>query len=361
MIAKNTTPIDLIIYGNYMKYTSMKNLTEKAFEGSDANEVNIYIDMYQIALELYRDARVENYSIVTSSMINLCAHIRGYYRSRHRVETKIFIVYSTNTSRSTTQFYQEYNKSYRERVAVNKLIDDMIKSNVDLLKTICPYLPDIYFISGTFEPGIIIYDIICKQELLGNHSPNIIFSKSVYNYQVPALRGDTVIFRNKKSKDNDATERCRLVTNQNVLYEYITETRPTVNYVNRIGDLSGELLSLVIALTNMPSRNITTLFNIASAFNMIYDAIRNGRIINAYNSDIHYVYEQLNSIKPFPVDITTFSNRFKCVDLRYQLMIYMDSAESKDNSYLLDLYDNNTVKAINNEYFKTNPLDLNRL
>ena len=56
-----------------------------------------------------------------------------------------------------------------------------------------------------------------------------------------------------------------------------------------------------------------------------------------------------------------FINRFKGLDLIYQHLIYINTAESMDNSWYINLEDVNTFQNINNKYFIDNPLDLNNL
>jgi hypothetical protein len=59
--------------------------------------------------------------------------------------------------------------------------------------------------------------------------------------------------------------------------------------------------------------------------------------------------------------LTLFTNRFKGIDLNYQFNIYLQSPESKDISHDIDLDNPELIQKINNEIFKDNPIDLNRL
>ena len=84
------------------------------------------------------------------------------------------------------------------------------------------------------------------------------------------------------------------------------------------------------------------------------------KILNDYNTDINYVYDQLELFSK--IDPDNFRCRFNAVDLIYQNRLYnMNMAESKDISWCIDLRDPDTVRNINNKYFANNPLDLNAL
>ena len=46
-------PIEKILYYNFIKYTSLQKMVYKEFAGSDATEVNIFIDLNQIFLKAF--------------------------------------------------------------------------------------------------------------------------------------------------------------------------------------------------------------------------------------------------------------------------------------------------------------------
>jgi hypothetical protein len=92
---------------------------------------------------------------------------------------------------------------------------------------------------------------------------------------------------------------------------------------------------------------------------MVINGINTNRIINAYNTDIDYVYNQLSIDRR--MDSTTFKFRFNAVDLVYQHRLYNSSAEARDISWIIDLEDKFTIQRINNQYFIDNSLDLNNL
>lgn len=348
--------IERLINSNYIRYNKLVEIVTHAFVGSTATEVNIYIDLYSILKSLYSDRTnyiIEDYSSVTSSIINMCAHYREFFRSRYKVESKFFIVYSKNCPYINKQFYPEYNKNNEFKMNSNKMADDMIKNNLELLSTLCPYLPDIHFVQGSFETGVIIYDLICREEV-NNRNPHIVITKDIYNYQLVSMRDNIVILRPKKKDGMDVSY---YINNHNLYSEYL-KSRKT-DYSNIPAVLSTGLLSLLMTLSSVTERNIKSLINIRSALKLLNEAVSDYRILNGHNSDILNVYNNLN-IEKYNIGATTFEHRFKSIDIQFQHIVFINTPECIAIS-LDNLYDPDNVRAINNKYFKKNPLDLNKL
>ena len=348
--------IERLINSNYVRYNRLIQIVTEAFVGSTANEINIYIDLYSILKGLYSDRSnyvIEDYSSVTSSIINMCAHYREFFRSRYRVESKFFIVYSKNCPYINKQFYPDYNKNNEYKMNSNKIVDDMIKNNLELLSTLCPYLPDIHFIEGTFETGVIIYDLICREEV-NNRNPHLIITKDVYNYQLVSMRDNIVILRPKKSEGNDVSY---YINKHNLYVEYLKSRK--ADYTNIPAILSPQLISLVMTLSSIKERNIKSLINIKTVLKLLYEKVINYNILNGYNSDMNHIYNVLN-IEKYGLGATTFEHRFKCIDIAFQHSVFINTPECTSIS-INNLYDPDNVRAINNKYFRNNPLDLNRL
>ena len=85
---------------------------------------------------------------------------------------------------------------------------------------------------------------------------------------------------------------------------------------------------------------------------------------NTYG-DIESMYDQICAFATSK-DILGFTmfewnNRFKALDLNYQIKLYETLPESRDTTYIVDINDPDKVKYINNNYFINNPIDLQRL
>lgn len=362
--------IEQLIVSYYIRNEQLMNLTLAAFKDTpyaDCTEVNIYIDMANIAKSFYRQGvKIEDYTSITSGIINLCAHMRSFYRKYCNVNTKIFIIYSDMSYKNNLHctFYPGYFDKYLSMIYGNGMIRDLVNQNLELLEILCPYLHGIYFIKTIEEFSVKTLDIIYREEAAGNTNPNIVITKDLYCYQLPAIRPDTVIFRPKKSNGADESW---LISYGNVLQSFIANSRNIKedNSANKALSksyiLKPEILSLLMSITNLTARNITSVLNINTAINKLLTAISDSTIINGYNADMNSVYYALlNKESKFPISCQTLVHRFKAIDLIFNHMCYMENPESKLN-YLIDLYNPEEVKSINNKWFKNCPLDLERL
>lgn len=357
--------LEQLLYGNYIRYDTLQTLTLSAFANSDAEMCNIYIDMANMLRPLYGtnyNISVENYTTIASSFINLCAHMRAYYRSRHRVETRIYMVYSDNLGEVPRKFYNDYNASWVNNFMSKPNITKMIKDNLDLLRILCPYLNDIFLIETTNEPAVAIYDRINKDEILFPGIPNIIITKDVYAFQLPAMKMNTVIFRPAKKEGMDTSF---MINTPNVLVSYMQSThRQGGATIDLAANISPELLSLFMAMTNVPSRDVKSVYNANKAIAVINNLIQNHHIVDGYNfvQALVMVEQQIQpNLRSRPGQQFNVLARYKAIDLVFQHSLYMNTPECLNEAYLVRKIDDNSVREINNKYFVSNPLDLNRL
>jgi hypothetical protein len=221
-----------------------------------------------------------------------------------------------------------------------------------LVKILCGYIYGVYYIRRSVEFAVVTSDEIYKQP---NNIPAIVLTKSKYAYQLPAMLDNCVLFRPKKYKGSDTS---LVITKSNVIQTYC-DTVNSETTISKMNQISGEFLSLIMTLSGLPCRNVPRLLNSNTSVNKIYDAVCDNRILNRYNTDINYLYNNLNIEST--IDPVNFSYRFNAIDLIVQNRFYMNSAESKDISHLVDLYDKNAVHHINNTYFQDNPLNIDAL
>lgn len=367
---KGVIPMESMLYGNYIQWDRMYHLTAQSFSYSNADSINVYIDMGSMISPLYHryeEFNIQNYSVVTSSIINLCAHIRSYFESRHRVTTKIFIVYSPNCHSYNRNMYYGYNDKSYGIMHNNKVIRDMITANLGMLNVLCQYLYDIYFISTNWESSVVMYDIMLQEQAKGNKNPSVIFTKDQYVYQIPALMTQVAIYRPKKGERNPetggVTDISWAVTHNSVLQKYVSEDRkidPT-----KCTGLDPSLLSLLMTLSNCPSRGIKSIFNISTALKLLKQMVSEYQIQNGHSLMVGNVFDYLYESGKLKADAGSLSrqlfiNRFNSIDILAQHHAYYASPDKIVN-YEINLYDPESVQAINNTHFKDCPLDLNRL
>lgn len=348
----NKIEIERLINSSNIKYEILVNIVNEAFVGSTATEANIYVDLYSILNILYGNINIEfgNFNTLASCIVNIAAHYRHFFRTRYGVDTSVYFIYSTNTPYINNQFIKDYNAKNKDKILNKTIVTKYIKNNIDVLKTLIDYLPNIYLIESEFETGVCIYDLMCRTDL-DNRKAHIILTKDIYNYQLVNMKPQTIILR---PKSNDSS----FYINEFTLFRHYFSERKIKKDTTI---LSPSLLSMVMSLSSVKERNINMIFTVTKAVRLLEDAVKDNKILNGYNSDIQYVWDSIWN-KDFPIEFITFNSRFKSIDIMSQYLIYINSTECINiENKLVNIYAPESVKHINNKYFKNNPLDLNRL
>ena len=345
--------IESLLLSHYIKYDKLFELCNISLANIQSNTVDIYIDLYDILKKIYTtNTKINKKFIIVSSIINLAAHYRGYFWSRHRLYTNIFLVYGDNISNNQKQFIPTFgNDEFRKTKNYDKS-NIFINSQLELVKILVGYIDNVYYIRRRSHFSAFVYHNIITNNSI---NPSIIISKDKYNYQLPALNNNIIIFRPKKYNSQDIS----YYINKNNVYDcfYSKSSKDTLDNLHK---LNPELLSLLLSLNGLPKYNLYSLMNINTAVKLLLDAINKNKIINGYNSDIKYIASNLNGLNNY-VDNVSLEYRFNAVDLLVQSKIYESTIESKDMQWYINLKDPKTVKDINNKYFADNPLDLNNL
>lgn len=325
--------------------------------------LNIYIDMYSIVKGLYdRNYNINNYSSLASTVINIVAHYKEFFR-KENIEIKAFIVYSNNTPLFNKSHVSGYNYAKEFKFTHNEVISRMIYDNVEIMKLICPYIKDLYFVPGNYETGVIISDLIQRNRCINNkkfgnanETSNLIISKDPYLYQLVPMYPKTIVLRPKKNEGNDLSY---MLDRRNVLQGYLSE-RDGNSKIDITG-LNPALLSLIMSLSSVKERNIKMMGNISSVLKSIKQGIIENKIINGYNSNPLIVWNSIDHSK-FRFDEQTFCSRFFAVDIVVQTQEYQKSIDCINaKECLVDLKDPVTMKAINAQYFEKNPLHFESL
>lgn len=367
----NTINPEQILYGYYIKYNKLKELTLQEFsntQNASATKVNIYIDLYDMLYCLYTSkVNIKDSEAITSSIINLAAHLRGYFKRTHRVETKIYLIYgATNSDMQDKLIFGGYNRKGKQIISENPKINKSITDVFNQLELLCKYIDQIYFIRvPVFESSVIIFDRILKEEAENPNIPNIVITRSLYAYQIPAYTLNSRIYRPFKSKGIDSSY---IVNKNNCLYRYVLDRRSNTNITeeldNILKNMNPELINLLMTFAGIYSRGVRPIINITSSLREINNMIKYKVILNGYNSNIDYpiishAYRMNPSIITNKNEIVS---RYRGLDLRMQHMIFLSSGyyNSIEGS-IIDLIDDEGFRYISGKYFKKYPIDINNL
>jgi len=351
----NAVSLKAILFSKFIKYDTLNTIIGKSFcDRIPGDIINVYIDMYQFLISLYQVPYTSTSPFtIASTMINLAIHFRNFFR-KHGKYANIFIVYSPTISAHNTQYCPEWNSYNTNTVANKPTVTQEIIDNVSMMDILIPYLPDIYFRTGTFEVCTIIGDMIQRFSQKGFAPYNIVVSTSRYAYQLPAYMPNTFLLVKKKSmKDEDNRDKSYLVS---------SDTHLISSYIRAIGkksdvELDKNAITAAMILLGIPKRNISSLIstkNFISLIQTMQDTYTLPTIENIISCMIQSnIYGDISS--------TTLINRYKCIDLGYQMSLYNTMPESKITSYLNQLQDIGELNNINQKYFADDPLSLDLL
>lgn len=333
----------------YIRYVNLSELIGSAYRDSQAVELNIILDMYSIYRDLLRHPDyffIDDKLDLSSAVINLCAHYRSFFKNIG-VKTYFHLVSSFNLSDINTTLVHYYNTSMHKIMTdtVNNNMLEMIQYNIDILKTIVPYLPDIFFHHTSFEAGVLMERIILESDF-----PTIILTKDTHLLQLLTLKPDTCILRPNKYKGQD----CSYFINSDPLLFWNTYCRmrkiepfPTL--------ISPNYISIMNGLSGAPWRSLRGMKSCSSLMNQLVKLISSNEI-SPFQIDVSSTLEKLK----LPRNIVEAENMIKCVDINFLYNVYKNSTEYHMFS-MNNLYDPKSVQSINDEFFSHNLLDLDRL
>ena len=355
-----------LLYGSYIRYERLMAMTKFAFYGkTDSNSVNIFIDAYSILRNLYTKGTnliVDDSCAIASCLINLAIHLRAYFETRHRVSSAIFIVYGGARSAEAIRIIPEYNAKNIFMEDSNGYLTRLIRDNLDICKILTPYLHDIFtIVDYEQEFGVLASNLIDIGKDIP--APNIIYSKDPMSYQLVAFKPRTFLYRPKKRANEDVS----WVATKSTLYNAFRNGEMGLKSVIDT-NLSHAMISIYMSLVGVKSRNLNSLKNANVSLNLLHEAVAQNVFCNGYNA--HALLNHGSFDDPFSNPIFTNAGinpaevkaRFRTIDLVSQTVNYQSSVASKSViKDIVNLYDPDEVRAINNRYFQRYPLDLNRV
>ncbi len=356
-----------ILYGSYIRYDRMYEMTKYAFYGrSDSNNVNIFIDAYSIIRSLFKRGsalKVDDSFSIASCIINLAIHVRAYFETRHNVSSKVYIIYGGARNNQSILMYQPgYNEKNILMEDSNAFLKNLVKDNMEVVQLISQYLYDIFCVVNYNQEFITLSSHIIDRELKANTNnsvitPNIIYSKDQLSYQLVAFKPYTFLYRPKKSHANDNSW---VVTKSTLFNAYRGGElkMKTTSYTS----LDPKMISLFQAISGVRDRSIECILNARSSILLLEKLVNDGILINGYNESILYRSDVINNIQHKSINPEDIKNRFLSIDLNFQSNNHLNILDCTDSmKSIVNLYNPQEVRSINDQYFRKYPLDLNRV
>lgn len=257
--------------------------------------------------------------------------------------------------------YYDYNAKNIIMEDSNVVMKNLVIDNLNVVSILCPYLHDIFcVIDYENEFSVLASTLIDMQNEDGRKVPNIVYSKDALAYQLVAFKPYTFMYRPKKRVSTDDS----WVVTKSTLYNAYRYGELRVN-TQLDTNLDVRMFSIYQAISGVRSRNMNAIKNANSTIKLLSDAVASNIFANGYNANSIF-YTNPNPFERMfdgsKVDAAMITNRFAAIDLPFQTMLFKSSIASRDMLVgLINLYDPQEVRNINDRYFQKYPLDLNRV
>lgn len=285
---------------------------------------------------------------LVSNIINLGQHYR-LWLAKKSIESKIYLYWNYpapetyKNSKYLPTYRTNYNIKHSKGIETSHIISIMEKA-VEFCSKCIPYINEVYLInSGDIEASLI--PLIITDKIYNNSfSKNIMISSSSYdlayvNYDftvaVPSMKKKPPYYVNK----------------QNVI-----EVMKMRHKISSPISVKSTFVEVINALLGDTDRSIPTINGVGLYYimNTILSSLDKGYITNE-TKDIDMIK---NIVKDEYKDI--FERNYRCSSLYYQLNDIEPLDVHKITSFLVDKYDETTLREMNEKYFKLCPIEIIR-
>ena len=323
-----------ILYGSYIRYDRLYEMSKYAFHGdvekyAFSNEqgryINIYVDCYSILRSLYAQGSrllIKDSYVIASCLINLAIHLRAYFETRHRIGTNIYLIYGGARPPEAFSQYKEYNSKNILMEDSNQRMKELIIDNFKVMELLCPYLVGIYCIMDPInEFGVISSYLIDK----AGPGSSVIYSKDQLSYSLVAFLPYTYLFRPKKRGPNDNSW---VVTKSTLYNAYRYGELGLVKEFDT--SLNVKMFSILQSISGVRTRSINSIKNINSTIKLLEKACEDDIFCNGFNaSAIFYLGNPFEKLFD-PDTAEKITKRFAAIDLLYQTSLYSNSVAATE-------------------------------
>ena len=308
------------LVGKYMvRMVKMNDLIQYAYAGSSATSINIVIDLYSIKNSILGvDFEADGYDLC-SAILDMIVHYKNYFRGLG-VEPYFTLIDSNNRPARSIQLYPNYNSSFAIKTTCANYAG--VKANLDLLKKMCSYFPNIQYVSTKDEVAVALAFLL---ETSDPNIPTMIISRDMYISNLFDLPYNITWLYPSKYNGQDNSWIC---THGNVRGMVFAKVFNMMQ-----GDYLLSLpLNAIFAATKFPARDLQSILQYRT------------------------LVAKVNNTKDQPLTLENIASgaemRRMMLDISLQLESYRLSTESRlIKNMPPKLYDIEGLKLINNELF----------
>lgn len=347
-------PLEQFYYGKYITFNRLTTLLKSELRLQptlplEGENINIFVDLYQFLTPPlpYQAIRIKDPLAICSVVINYAIHLRKYFMDNWYTNPQIYLILSNGQYTSTEMYIPNYNSYYINRY--NKAgggFTDILQTNLKMIGVLSKYIPDVYFKIGSADTSVMIKEIIDKKPVT-----NIVISASHFMYQLPTVVPNTIVLRQKRNYRDDISFSYNAY---NAASMFIYDSKNTILPYIKNNKLITMLL-IMIGSSKLGVRSINTLPVALDILKTIDPGCEHdGNALYSY----YRRYYMEHKTKKIHITEDGFLKRFLGLDILYQYKIYQHSSEYGMTNYIENLHDPETLKRINEKYFKQNPLNL---
>lgn len=340
-----------IIYGYYVRYARLIDQVNLAFRNSSASTIDIYIDLYDIFRKIdnrnFNPADLDE-KLITSCVINMCAHYRNFFNKYYKTSTKFFIIAASDSTTMNSKFCDQYKYPKFK----NDYMDKKYRDTTNMVLLISKYIPHIYvWDSSKFEFGSIAMHIIQNIAKNDEHNPALILSRDIYTLQLSAIYNNIyslLPIKNIHGSSDDSL----ILDRQYSIMEYIY--RNTCSSDKNRYQIDSRLTLIYMGIMGVSTRGMRGLMRKKKACSLLQQ-------LGYLPISIKEYIEKLNVINNKPIDPHTIEIRVFTIDYAFQSQSIKDSTEVFVADFSKYLYDPEGLKYLNSHDLEKYPLDLNVL
>lgn len=325
----------------YSRLTSIMNDISQA-TSNDIGELELIIDINDTLDKVSKSVFRSERHLIVAGLLNLIIHYKRFFANFNGCEYKKFDNYliprfKINIYIINTSTYSGY-----------------VNSELELFKTIVKYIKGVYYIDKQTRFSNIALSIMNKNRV------NIILTKDKANDPILADSNNYYTIIPLKWYGNSGTEEESVFMNNRI---FVCSNVYRSIYDNRFSRLkslydtymtfSPYLYSLVLTLGEI--------YNNRRAIEVVYKLLINGYIVNGYCGDFEYLYNKIKLIIP-SLNKIQFINTISNIDPFYNYIIYNNDVRNSVNAYnsswMIDLYDPEGLKQLNDEYLYVEHIDI---
>ena len=339
----------------------------RALKLEGIKSVTLYINLESILNPLHQksyeeyltsataDSANEEYKSVIANIINIAAHYRQYF-TRERVFSSIVFFYNdfdADGKYNNSVHIKKYRRNYHDMYNDDRYtrVNEIIRGAIEYCHKIVDFIDAVYILhSKRLDSSLIPY--VCTDHKLLKSDLKIILTKDVYDWQY-VNEGFLVMV----PKGDDSVILYQKIFMKYLLYKYDMLDKYKL-------EISPLLYPFILSVMGNKKRNLPKVKGIG--FKKLYRELEK-LYIKDYLSDEHpesYNIEYLNDL--IRTNNGFYNNQIKelitdnfyAIDIEKQISISNWDNADEILSGLINRYDNNGLKRLNDKTFSDNPINL---